>query len=162
LVKGLSKDDFRIVEDGQPQEIQFVHPEDSPATVGLLIDNSGSMRRKRSDVIEAALAFAESSNPQDEIFIVNFNERVFMGLPAGLPFTSDINQLRAALANTRAEGKVLCMTRSTLASNTWRWERIRGRRWSFSATAAITLVGKTKAVSSQWRRYPMPPFTPSP
>jgi Ca-activated chloride channel homolog len=105
LVKGLSKDDFRIVEDGQPQEIQFVHPEDIPATVGLLIDNSGSMRRKRSDVIEAALAFAQSSNPQDEIFIVNFNERVFMGLPAGLPFTSDINQLRAALANTRAEGK---------------------------------------------------------
>jgi Ca-activated chloride channel homolog len=105
LVKGLSKDDFRIVEDGQQQEIQFVRPEDIPATVGLLIDNSGSMRRKRSDVIAAALAFAESSNPQDEIFIVNFNERVFMGLPAGLLFTSDINQLRAALANTRAEGK---------------------------------------------------------
>jgi Ca-activated chloride channel homolog len=60
LVKGLSKDDFRIVEDGQPQEIQFVHPEDIPSTAGLLIDNSGSMRRKRSDVIEAALAFAES------------------------------------------------------------------------------------------------------
>jgi len=75
LVKGLSKDDFRIVEDGQQQEIQFVRPEDIPATVGLLVDNSGSMRRKRSDVIGAALAFAESSNPQDEIFIVNFNER---------------------------------------------------------------------------------------
>jgi len=105
MVKGLSKDDFRIVEDGQPQEIQFVRPEDIPATVGLLIDNSGSMRRKRSDVIEAALAFAESSNAQDEIFIVNFNERVFMGLPASLPFTSDINQLRVALGNTRAEGK---------------------------------------------------------
>jgi Ca-activated chloride channel family protein len=105
LVKGLSKDDFRIVEDGEQQELQFVRPEDTPATVGLLIDNSGSMRRKRSDVIEAALAFAESSNPQDEIFVLNFNERVFMGLPAGLLFTSDINQLRVALANTRAEGK---------------------------------------------------------
>ena len=104
-VKGLSKENFRIVEDGQEQTVQFVHPEDIPATVGLVIDNSGSMRRKRSDVIDAAMAFAESSNPQDEIFIVNFNERVSMGLPAGVPFTSDLNQLRAALANTRAEGK---------------------------------------------------------
>jgi len=105
LVKGLSKDDFRILEAGQEQDIQFVRPEDVPATVGLVIDNSGSMRRKRSDVIEAAVAFAESSNAQDEIFIVNFNEKVFMGLPGTLPFTSDVEQLRAALANTRAEGK---------------------------------------------------------
>jgi Ca-activated chloride channel family protein len=105
LVKGLAKEDFRVLEDTQPQEIQFVRPEDIPATVGLVIDNSGSMRRKRSDVVAAALAFAESSNPQDEIFIVNFNERVSMGLPDALPFTSDMVQLRAALANTRAEGK---------------------------------------------------------
>jgi Ca-activated chloride channel homolog len=104
-VKGLSKDNFRVFEAGQEQTIQFVRPEDIPATVGLLIDNSGSMRRKRSDVIDAALAFAEASNPQDEIFIVNFNERVFMGLPHGMPFTSDLNQLRASLQNTRAEGK---------------------------------------------------------
>jgi Ca-activated chloride channel family protein len=104
-VQGLSRDNFRIVEAGQEQSIQFVRPEDIPATVGLVIDNSGSMRRKRSDVIDAALAFAQSSNPQDEIFIVNFNERVSMGLPEGQSFTSDIDQLRAALANTRAEGK---------------------------------------------------------
>jgi Ca-activated chloride channel homolog len=104
-VKGLSKDDFRVIEAGQEENIQFVRPEDIPATVGLVIDNSGSMRRKRSEVVDAALAFAESSNSQDEIFILNFNERVSMGLPGGLPFTSDLNQLRAALANTRAEGK---------------------------------------------------------
>jgi VWFA-related protein len=104
-VKGLSKSDFRIIEGGQEQTIQFVRPEDTPATVGLVIDNSGSMRRKRSDVIDAALAFAESSNPQDEMFIVNFNERVFNGLPAGMPFTSDVSALRSALGNTRAEGK---------------------------------------------------------
>jgi Ca-activated chloride channel family protein len=104
-VKGLSKDDFRIIEAGQEQPIQFVRPEDTPATVGLVIDNSGSMRRKRSEVIDAALAFAESSNPQDEMFIVNFNERVFMGLPGAMAFTSDLATLRTALANTRAEGK---------------------------------------------------------
>src|ERR1700746_126487 len=61
-VKGLSKDDFRIVESGQDQTIQFVRTEDTPATVGLVIDNSGSMRRKRQDVIGAAVAFAEASN----------------------------------------------------------------------------------------------------
>jgi VWFA-related protein len=104
-VRDLSKDNFRITENEQEQSIQFVRPEDIPATVGLLIDNSGSMRRKRSDAVNAAMAFAESSNPQDEIFIVNFNERVFMGLPPGTPFTSDLNQLRTALGNTRAEGK---------------------------------------------------------
>ena len=104
-VRELSKDNFRIVENDQDQIIQFVRPEDIPATVGLVIDNSGSMRRRRAEVVDAAMAFAESSNPHDEMFIVNFNERVFMGLPAGTAFTSDLNQLRTALGNTRAEGK---------------------------------------------------------
>ena len=105
LVTGLTKDDFRVVEGGQTQDLQFVRPEDTPATVGLVIDNSGSMRRKRAEVSEAALAFVEASNPQDEIFVVNFNERVFMGLPPSVPFTSDSEQLRAALATGGAEGK---------------------------------------------------------
>ena len=63
VVHGLTQNDFRIVEDGLQQDIQFVRPEDIPATVGLLIDNSGSMRRKRDDVVAAALAFAESRLP---------------------------------------------------------------------------------------------------
>ena len=105
LVKGLSKDNFRVVESGRDQEIQFVRPEDTPATVGLVIDNSGSMRRRKSEVAEAASAFVESSNPQDEIFVVNFNERVFMGLPPNVPFSSDAGQLRTAFANGHAEGK---------------------------------------------------------
>lgn len=105
LVKGLSKENFRIFEDGREEAISLVQPEDVPATVGLVIDNSGSMRRKRSDVVQAALMFAESSNRQDEIFIVNFNERVSMGLPNSLAFTSDINQLRTALTATQTIGK---------------------------------------------------------
>jgi VWFA-related protein len=105
LVNGLTKNDFHVVESGQAQELQFVRPEDTPATVGLLIDNSGSMRRKRAEAGAAALAFVEASNPHDEMFVVNFNERVFMGLPASLPFTSDPGQLRAALTSNRAEGK---------------------------------------------------------
>jgi Ca-activated chloride channel family protein len=105
LVKQLAQEDFKVIEDGQPQDIQFVRPEDIPATVGLVMDNSGSMHGSQAEVVDAALAFAESSNPQDEIFIVNFNEKVSMGLPDGMPFTSDIALLRASLANTKAEGK---------------------------------------------------------
>ncbi|HLH29853.1 MAG TPA: VWA domain-containing protein [Terriglobia bacterium] len=104
-VTGLSKENFHVIESGQEQAIRFVRHEDTPATVGLVIDNSGSMRRRRSDVIDGAIRFAESSNPQDELFIVNFNERVFMGLPEGTAFTSDVVTLRSALAKTRAEGK---------------------------------------------------------
>ncbi len=104
-VKGLSKDNFRIFEDAVEQSIQFVRPEDIPATVGLVIDNSGSMRQKRADVVAAAMEFAESSNPQDEIFVVNFNERVSTGLPDSLQFTNDKDQLRAALTTAKPDGK---------------------------------------------------------
>src|SRR2546422_426539 len=84
-VEALSKDNFRIFEDGIEQQIQFVRREDVPATVGLVIDNSGSMRRKQADVLQAAQEFADLINPQDELFAINFNERVFPGLPQSVP-----------------------------------------------------------------------------
>jgi Ca-activated chloride channel family protein len=105
LVAGLSKDNFRIIEDGREEQIRFVQPEETPATIGLVIDNSGSMREKRADVSTAAIEFVESINPQDEIFIVNFNETVSMGLPDSVPFSHDLEQLRSALLGIRAAGK---------------------------------------------------------
>jgi Ca-activated chloride channel homolog len=84
-VEGLSRDNFRIFEDGIEQRIQFVGREDVPATVGLVIDNSGSMRRKQADVLRAAQEFRELIHPQDELFAFNFNERVFAGLPQSGP-----------------------------------------------------------------------------
>ena len=63
------------------QPIKYFGHEDVPVTVGLVVDNSGSMRPKRHDVIAAALAFARSSNPKDQMFVVNFNEKVSFGLP---------------------------------------------------------------------------------
>src|SRR5690349_17704036 len=89
VVSGLRQDSFRIYEDGQPQDIKFFMAEDAPATVGLVIDNSGSMLNKRSEVVEAASAFVEQSNPKDEMFIVNFSDRVTMGLPPAMPFTNN-------------------------------------------------------------------------
>ena len=74
-------------------------------TVGLVIDNSGSMKPKRADVIAAALAFARSSNPQDQMFVVNFNENVALGLPEKTPFTDQVAQLEVALSRIAADGQ---------------------------------------------------------
>ena len=103
-VAGLTRNAFGVLEDGSPQTIQFFSQEDTPVTVGLLIDNSGSMQPNRDRVIAAATAFAEVSNPKDELFALGFNENVRAALPTTAPFTSDPAVLRNALApilNTR-------------------------------------------------------------
>jgi Ca-activated chloride channel homolog len=105
LVSGLEKDNFQIYEDSALQPIKHFSHEDIPVTVGLVIDNSGSMRPKRHDVIAAALAFAHFSNPQDQIFVVNFNERVSFGLPSTIPFTDQVAQLEVALSRIDADGQ---------------------------------------------------------
>src|SRR5579884_441000 len=105
LVGGLPQKNFQILEDGVPQEIRLFNPEDIPATVGLLIDNSGSMGPKIPEVIEAAGEFLHESNPQDEVFIVNFSDHVSMGLPYGVPFTSSLSELETALHTIHASGR---------------------------------------------------------
>jgi Ca-activated chloride channel family protein len=97
-VSGLSKENFQVYEDKVPQQIESFSHEDIPVTVGLVVDSSGSMRPKRSDVIAASLAFVNSSNPTDQVFVVNFNEHVSMGLPANTPFTNNAAQLETALS----------------------------------------------------------------
>jgi VWFA-related protein len=103
-VAGLTEKDFHIYEDGREEKIKIFQSENTPATVGLVIDNSGSMTNKRSDVVSAASAFVEASHPQDEMFIVNFNRRVWLGLPPSRPFTNDHSELQAALKQTKPEG----------------------------------------------------------
>jgi len=105
VVSGLTQDSFRIFEDGKPQEIKFLMAEDAPATVGLVIDNSGSMLNKRAEVVEAATAFIEQSNRKDEMFIVNFSDTVRMGLPSSTPFTNDFETLKRALLTIQADGR---------------------------------------------------------
>jgi VWFA-related protein len=97
FVPNLSKDNFQVFDDGRPQKISYFSKTDTPAAVGLVLDNSGSMARKRNDVILAGLSFASTSNPQDEYFVVNFNDRVEYGLPRNLLFTDSIEQLHRAL-----------------------------------------------------------------
>jgi Ca-activated chloride channel homolog len=104
-VSGLAKQDFQIYENGVLQTITQFASADIPVTVGLVLDDSGSMLRKRSDVINAGLVFIGASNPQDQIFVVNFNDKVRSGLPETIPFTDDINLLRSALSRDAAQGQ---------------------------------------------------------
>jgi Ca-activated chloride channel homolog len=104
-VSGLKVSDFRVLEESRPQEIKLFSAEDVPASVGLILDNSGSMRNKRDEVAKSALAFADASNAQDELFVINFNEKVYLGLPAALPFTNDLVQIRSAILRTPPAGQ---------------------------------------------------------
>jgi Ca-activated chloride channel homolog len=103
-LSGLKKEDFQIFENGKLQVISQFSGEDTPVTVGLVLDDSGSMRPKRSDVINSALAFINASNPRDEMFVTHFNDFVRRGLPAGTLFTDQPELLRRALWSTPPAG----------------------------------------------------------
>jgi Ca-activated chloride channel homolog len=104
FVSDLPRDAFTVTVDGRPRPIQFFEHEDTPVTVGILIDSSTSMVRRRDSVIAGGMAFAASSNPADELFTINFNERVWPGLQDGDDFTSDGDTLRRALDRSSARG----------------------------------------------------------
>ena len=104
LVPGLHAEHFTVYDNGEPRRIQFFTSEDVAATIGLLVDSSGSMRGRRDDVTAAAAAFADMSHPLDEFFTLNFNEAVWPGLPPQIAFTEDTGQLRAALSAAPAQG----------------------------------------------------------
>jgi VWFA-related protein len=96
-VSNLARENFRVFDDGQQRPITHFSKVDDPVTVGLVVDDSGSMRNKRPYVILAGLAFAKQSNSRDQFFVVNFNNAIEPGLPAGVPFTNKLQQVRAAL-----------------------------------------------------------------
>src|ERR1700722_2607165 len=105
FVSGLAKDNFRVYEDGKAQQLTQFGGADQPVTVGIVVDESGSMGPKRPEVIGAALEFIKASNPQDEAFVVNFNEKARRGLPDAVPFTDDIKELGKALWRGLPEGR---------------------------------------------------------
>ena len=101
-VDGLTRQAFGVIEDGVAQEVRFFADADTPVTVGLLVDSSGSMHATRGLVIAGAASFASGSHPGDEIFALAFNDSVRPALPSVSPFTSDSAVLRAALERTIA------------------------------------------------------------
>jgi Ca-activated chloride channel homolog len=96
-VTGLQRDNFKVFEDGHAREITHFASVDTPVTIGLVVDNSGSMRDKKAEVIMAGLSFARQSNARDEFFVVNFNNSVVRGLPPKVMFTDQLQHLREAL-----------------------------------------------------------------
>jgi Ca-activated chloride channel family protein len=105
LAVGLREQDFQVYENGVRQTIRLFRHEDVPVAVGLVVDHSGSMRPKMGDVIAAARTFVRLSNPEDQMFVVNFNERVTLGLPNGIQFTNRFDELHAAILHAPVAGR---------------------------------------------------------
>ncbi len=102
FVPGLLQEHFRVYEDKVEQKLSLFRREDIPVTVGLVIDNSGSMRDKRDKVNAAALTFVKTSNPEDEVFVVNFNDDFYLDLDKD--FTNDTGELTEALERIDSRG----------------------------------------------------------
>jgi Ca-activated chloride channel family protein len=104
IATDLSEQNFQVYEDGVRQSIRLFRHEDIPVTVGLVVDHSGSMRPKLADVIAAARTFVQFSSPEDQMFVVNFNEKVTLGLPDNLPLSNRSEDLTSAIANAPTTG----------------------------------------------------------
>jgi len=102
FVDGLKLENFRVLEDKSEQKLSVFKREDIPVSMGLVVDNSGSMRDKRPRVNEAALTLIQGSNPQDEAFVVNFNDDYYLDLDKD--FTSSIPELKEALERIDSRG----------------------------------------------------------
>jgi VWFA-related protein len=100
IVTNLEKTNFQVYEDGQPQTIVRFSREDVPVSIGIVVDNSGSMRTKRAAVTKAVLNLIQASNPQDEVFVVNFNDDPYLDQD----FTNQIGPLREALDRVDSRG----------------------------------------------------------
>jgi VWFA-related protein len=100
LITNIPKSAFKVSEDNVEQPIKLFHPEDVPVSIGILVDNSGSMNDKRARVAAAALALVKASNPEDEVFIVNFNDDPYLDQS----FTHDAKKLDEALSRIDAHG----------------------------------------------------------
>jgi VWFA-related protein len=103
-ISGLDRSVFRLFVDDQPHPITDFQGEDTPVAVGIVMDQSASMADMRSVVIAAALAFSKVSNPEDEMFVVNFNDKPQLGLPGSKSFTGDRTELEAALSRFKPAG----------------------------------------------------------
>jgi Ca-activated chloride channel homolog len=105
LVSNLGEQDFQIYEDGVPQHIRLFQNEDIPVTVGLVVDHSTTMRPKLAEVSAAARTFVRFSNREDEMFVVNFNEIVSLGLPKTMRFSDSAAELENAIAKAPVGGQ---------------------------------------------------------
>ena len=111
LITSLGREAFTVLENGAPQSLNGFKREDVPVSLGLVIDNSGSMRDKRTKVAAAALTLVKESNTQDEIFIVNFNDEAYLDQT----FTSDHKKLEEALSKIDSRGGTAMRDATTMS-----------------------------------------------
>lgn len=100
LITNLDRNAFKVYENGQLQQVKIFKREDVPVSLGIIIDDSGSMMTKRARVEAASLAMVRASNPQDEVFIVNFNDDAYLDVP----FTNDMRKMEQGLARIDSRG----------------------------------------------------------
>jgi VWFA-related protein len=129
----LGEKDFTVYEDGVKQTLTLFRHEDVPVTVGLLVDHSGSMNRKLAEVVAATRVFVETSNAQDQIFVVNFNDRVALAAKQDQAFFTSAADVEPAILRTPAIG----MTRLYDAVEKGQ-EQLRAGRWEKKVLIAIS------------------------
>jgi len=100
LITDLPQKSFKVFENGVEQPIKLFKREDVPVSLGIIIDNSGSMREKRQKVETASVDLVKASNPQDEVFIVNFNDEAYLDVE----FTNDIKKMEEGVARIDSRG----------------------------------------------------------
>ena len=100
LITNLPQNAFKVFENNIEQPVKLFHREDVPVSLGIVIDNSGSMREKRQRVEAAAIKLVKASNPQDEVFIVNFNDDAYLDVP----FTNSMAKLEEGVARIDSRG----------------------------------------------------------
>jgi VWFA-related protein len=115
FASGLREIDFQVYDNGIRQSILLFRHEDLPVTVGLVVDHSGSMLPKLAEVAAAAHSFVRFSNPEDQMFVVNFNEKVTLGLPAGVRFSNRSEELERAIVRAPATGMTALYDALTVA-----------------------------------------------
>lgn len=126
FIRGLKQEDFRVFENGQQQNLGVFEEQDAPVTVGLVVDHSRSMASKLRDVAAAVSAFAHSSNPRDEMFVVDFNDDVTVEIMKGKAFSSDPKELGEAVTAVSARGRTAlydAVSEGLLHLKYGRWEK---------------------------------------
>ena len=150
FVTGLPRDAFTVLENGKRQPIMLFGSDDVPVSAGLLVDNSGSMRMKRPKVEAAALDFARASNPQDEMFVLNFADKSRIDVP----MTGDVGALEAGLARLDSIGgtamrDAIAAGENYLADNAHRDRKVLVVITDGNDNASVTALDRIRATAEQ-------------
>jgi Ca-activated chloride channel homolog len=124
LVNDLTRNNFKVFEDKTPQTVISLQHQDTPVSIGLVIDNSGSMSSKRAAVASAALDLVKASNPQDETFVINFSDQAYLDQD----FTSDLDKLQNGLSHLSLSGSTAIYDTVVTAADKMERSAIRPRK----------------------------------